>query len=87
MPICSGQRQKRRPGQRGRPPLKGRQLPKLSAVLENPKTVWTTTIVSQWYNAQQRKLLTATGTAVWYYSDFAARTDPLGIGPRSVRRT
>jgi hypothetical protein len=59
---------KRRPGQRGRPRLKGRQLPKLSAVLDNPKTVWTTTIVSQWYNAQQRKLLTATGTAVWYHS-------------------
>jgi hypothetical protein len=51
---------------RGRPRLKGRQLPKLSAVLDDPKTVWSTTIVSQWYNAQQRSLLTATGTAVWY---------------------
>jgi hypothetical protein len=60
--------QKRRPGQRGRPRLKGRQLPKLSAMLDNPKTVWTTTVVSQWYNAQQRKLLCATGTAVWYHS-------------------
>jgi hypothetical protein len=59
---------RRRPGQRGRPPLKGRHLPKLSAVLDNPKTRWTTTIVSQWYNAQQRALLTATGTAVWYHS-------------------
>lgn len=59
---------KRRPGQRGRPRLKGRQLPKLSAVLDNPKTVWSITVVSQWYNAQQRKLLTATGTAIWYHS-------------------
>ena len=25
-------------------------------------------VVSQWYNAQQRKLLTATGTAVWYHA-------------------
>ena len=51
----------RRPGQRGRTPLKGRALPKLSAVLKNKKTVWTSTVVSQWYNAQQRRLLVATG--------------------------
>src|SRR5271167_446214 len=31
----------RRPGQRGRPPLKGKALPKLSAVLTDPTTVWT----------------------------------------------
>ena len=30
------------------------------------KTVWASVVVSQWYNAQQRKLLTATGTALWY---------------------
>jgi phosphatidate phosphatase APP1 len=50
------------------PPLKGRHLPKRNAVLDNPKTRWTTTSVSHWYNAQQRALLTATGTAVWYHS-------------------
>ena len=55
-------------GKRGRPPVKGKVLPKLSAVLEDPKTVWTTLIVSQWYGEQQRKLKTATGTAVWYRS-------------------
>ena len=59
---------KRQPRQRGRPQLKGRQLPKLTAVLANAKTNWTTTMVSQWYNARQRTLLTATGTAVWYHS-------------------
>jgi DDE superfamily endonuclease len=59
---------RRRRGQRGRPPLKGRRLPKLSAVLANPKTVWTSVVVSQWYNSQQRKLLVATGTAVWYHA-------------------
>ena len=57
----------RRNGQRGRPPLKGHRLPTLSAVLASKTTVWTTVVVSQWYNAQQRKLLTATGTAVWYH--------------------
>ncbi len=41
----------RQPSQRGRPPLKGRALPKLSAVLTDPKTVWISVVVSQWYNA------------------------------------
>jgi hypothetical protein len=67
---------RRRLGQRGRPPLKGRRLPKLSAVLANKKTVWTSVVVSQWYNAQQRKLLVATGTAVWYHA---------GIPPVPIR--
>jgi hypothetical protein len=62
---------KRRPGQRGRTPLKGRALPKLSAVLKNKKTVWTSVVVSQWYNAQQRRLLVATGTALWYHTGIA----------------
>jgi hypothetical protein len=62
---------KRRPGQRGRTPLKGRALPKLSAVLKNKKTVWTRVVVSQRYNAQQRRLLVATGTALWYHTGIA----------------
>jgi len=56
----------RRKGQRGRSRLKGSRLPPLKTVLSSKKTVWTTVVVSQWYNAQQRKLLTATGTALWY---------------------
>jgi hypothetical protein len=59
---------KRRKGQRGRPPLKGRALPKLRARLTSKKTVWTSVVVSQWYNAQQRRLLVATGTALWYHA-------------------
>jgi len=35
-------------------------------VLDSKKTVWTRVVVAQWYNAQQRTLLTATGTALWY---------------------
>jgi hypothetical protein len=58
----------RQPGRRGRPPLKGARLPKLSAVLTDPETVWTSVVVSRWYDAQQRELLTATGAAVWYKS-------------------
>lgn len=67
---------KRRRGRRGRTPLKGRSLPKLSAVLKNKKTAWTSVVVSQWYNAQQRTLLVATGTAVWYHA---------GIPPVPIR--
>jgi hypothetical protein len=46
-------------------------LPKLSAVLKNKKTVWTSVVVSQLYNAQQRRLLVATGTALWYHTGIA----------------
>ena len=59
---------RRRPGQRGRTPLKGAALPKLGKVLKSKKTAWTSVVVSQWYNAQQRTLLVATGTAVWYHA-------------------
>ena len=58
----------RKQGQRGRTPLKGKLLPKLSDVLKNQKTIWKAVIVSQWYGDQQRRLQCATGTAVWYRS-------------------
>jgi hypothetical protein len=58
---------KRQKGQRGRTPQKGRALPKLSKVLKSKKTVWTSVVVSQWYNARQRTLLVATGTALWWH--------------------
>jgi hypothetical protein len=56
--------------------LKGRRLPTLNAVLAHKKTIWTTVVISQWYNAQQRSLLVATGTAVWYHA---------GIPPVPIR--
>jgi hypothetical protein len=61
----------RRKGQRGRSRLKGARLPSLKSVLANNKTVWTRVTVTQWYNAQQRTLLTATGTALWYKAGVA----------------
>ena len=45
-------------------------------MLASKKTVWTSVVVSQWYNAQQRRLLVATGTAVWYHA---------GIPPVPIR--
>ena len=40
-------------------------------MLKNKKTVWTSVVVSQWYNAQQRRLFIATGTALWYHTGIA----------------
>ena len=45
-------------------------------MLANKKTIWTSVVVSQWCNAQQRNLLVATGTAVWYHA---------GIPPVPIR--
>ena len=61
----------RQKGKRGRSRLKGDRLPSLKSVLDSKKTVWTRVVVSQWYNAQQRTLLTATGTALWYKAGVA----------------
>ena len=59
---------KRLPGQRGRPRLKGKALPKLSAVLANPATVWTRITLADWYGGQTRALEYVSNTAVWYSS-------------------
>ena len=56
----------RRPGKRGRPALKGRRLPKLSAVLADPHTVWTRVTMAEWYGGQSRVLDYVSGVAVWY---------------------
>ena len=55
----------RRPGKRGRPALKGRRLPKLSAVLADPHTVWTRVTMAEWYGGQSRVLDYVSGVAVW----------------------
>ncbi len=55
------------PGQKkraGRPREKGARLPKLSAVLVDPQTVWEKISV-EWYDGQMRALEIITGTALW----------------------
>jgi hypothetical protein len=76
----------RRPGQRGRPPKKGRQLPKLANLLQDPATVWTALMMPDWYGGQRCKLEIATATAVWYHAGLPPVTirwvlvrDPSGI--------
>ena len=51
------------PARRGRPPLTGKALPRLSTSLTDPATAGTTVVVAQWYGAQQRTRLATTGTA------------------------
>ncbi len=55
----------RRPGQRGRPRLKGERLPNLSVVAEAPATVWKLTTIANWYGSGERMVEIASETAVW----------------------
>jgi hypothetical protein len=62
---------------RGRPAQKGRALPKLKAVLHDPKTVWQPVVVSNWYDRQTDKSLDITSsTGLWYRR---------GTPPKAVR--
>jgi hypothetical protein len=67
---------KRRPGQSGRPRLKGKRLPKFSAVLADPSTAWTRVTMDEWYGGQRRTLDYVSGIAVWYAS---------GLPPAKIR--
>jgi hypothetical protein len=57
----------RRPGQNGRPRLKGKRLPKLAQRLKQARTRWQGCRLT-WYGGEVRRLQLATGTAVWYHS-------------------
>ena len=56
----------RRPGQRGRPRLKGERLPNLSEVAEDSSTVWKPATIANWYGSGERKVEIISQTAVWY---------------------
>jgi hypothetical protein len=56
----------RRPGQRGRPRLKGARLPNLSVVAEAQSTVWKSTTIANWYGSGERAVEITSATAVWY---------------------
>jgi hypothetical protein len=62
----------RKPGQIGRPRLKGERLPNLSQVAEDPATVWKPTKISNWYGSGERTLEIASATAVWYSTGLPA---------------
>jgi hypothetical protein len=56
----------RRPGQIGRPRIKGERLPNLSVVAEAPNTVWKLTTIANWHGSGERMVEIASATAVWY---------------------
>jgi DDE superfamily endonuclease len=56
----------RRPGQIGRPRLKGERRPNLSVVAEAANTVWKLTTITNWYGERERMVEIASATAVWY---------------------
>jgi hypothetical protein len=62
----------RRQGQRGRPRLKGERLPNLSAVAQDPRTVWESTKIAKWYGSEDCTVEIASSTAVWYSTGLPA---------------
>jgi hypothetical protein len=62
----------RRPGQMGRPRLKGERLPNLSLVAGDPATEWTLITVANWYGKEKRSVEVVSATAVWYSTGLPA---------------
>ena len=57
----------RRKGQIGRPRKKGKRLPTLQALLDDPKTKWKTITIGNWYGEKNRKIEVVSGKCVWYH--------------------
>lgn len=51
---------------RGRPPIKGKRLKKLSAILNDPKITWQCYRVSLWYGQTNRIVEITSDVAIWY---------------------
>jgi hypothetical protein len=62
----------RKPGQMGRPRLKGSRLANLSVVAEDPKTAWRPITVSNWYGGTDRVVEIVSETAIWYSTGLPA---------------
>src|SRR3954447_12609424 len=62
----------RKPGQIGRPRLKGERLANLSVVVEDPFTVWKPITLTNWYGKEQRTVETVSDTAVWHSTGLPA---------------
>jgi hypothetical protein len=58
----------RAPGTMGRPRKKGKRLPTLEQVRDNPKTRWRKMTVPRWYSQGPRPVEIVSRTAVWYHS-------------------
>jgi hypothetical protein len=58
----------RRAGRIGRPRLKGKRLPNLAVVAEDPSVVWRPVTGAEWYGDGERAVEVASKTAVWYHT-------------------
>ena len=56
----------RKPGQRGRPALKGKRLPSPRQVLEDGRTKWAKIELEHWYGGGKREAEVHSETAIWY---------------------
>jgi len=65
----------KKPG-RGRPPIRGKALPKLKSLIDDPAIVWQRHTVPLWYSQVNRIIEFTSGTALWYRS---------GIAPLPIR--
>lgn len=59
---------RRSPKTKGRPRLKGKRVPTLAQVAQNPKTRWKRHQLADWYGEARRAIEIVSGTAVWYSS-------------------
>jgi hypothetical protein len=62
----------RRPGQIGRPRLKGERLPNLCVVAKDPSIEWVPITVANWYGESERSVEIISGTAVWHSTGLPA---------------
>jgi hypothetical protein len=58
----------RKPRQVGRPRLKGKRLPPLATIADDPGTGWTGMTIADWYGRGARGVEVVSDTAVWYHS-------------------
>jgi hypothetical protein len=58
----------RQAGRIVRPRLKGKRLPNLAVVAEDPGVVWKPIMVAEWYGGGERAVEVTSETAVWYHT-------------------
>jgi hypothetical protein len=62
----------RHAGQKGRPRKKGKRLPTLKRVLEDPQSAWQRVTFQDWYGEKRRTVEIASDTAVWFHNGLPA---------------
>ncbi len=60
--------EKRPKGKRGPMPCIGKRLPSMKKLLADKRTKWLPAIFSEWYREKQKKMLIASGVAIWHKS-------------------